>query len=115
VGTLLVTQWRLVTGEFARLGLAVVIFSVAALMAGDRLARALHAAPADRVALALEFPGRNLGVAAVVGVQSLGRPDIAGLATVVFVVQVPLLFAVAVGLRRVRSRPTLAPLTDDPA
>jgi hypothetical protein len=105
VGTLLVTQWRLVTGEFARLGLAVVIFSVAALMAGDRLARALHAAPADRVALALEF----------VGVQSLGRPDIAGLATVVFVVQVPLLFAVAVGLRRVRSRPTLAPLTDDPA
>jgi hypothetical protein len=71
-----------------------------ALLAGDGLARAMSSGPRDRLALALEFPGRNLGVAAIVGVHSLGRPEIAGLATAVFVVQVPLLLVASLALRR---------------
>lgn len=101
VGVLLVTQWRIVTGDLGHLSLAVLVFSGLAFLAADGLARAMHAMPADRVALALEFPGRNLGVAAVVGLHSLGRPEIAGLATAVFIVQVPLLFVLSALLRRV--------------
>lgn len=99
-GSLVVTEWEVVTGDLARLSLAVVVFSAAAFLAGDGLARTLQAGRGDRVAIALEFPGRNLGVAAIVGVHSLGRPEIAGLATAVFVVQVPLLFVASLALRR---------------
>jgi BASS family bile acid:Na+ symporter len=108
VGILLVTQWRIVTGDLGHLSLAVVLFSGVAFLAADRLARAMRATPADRVALALEFPGRNLGVAAVVGLHGLGRPEIAGLATVVFVVQVPLMFAGSLALHGRHPRPALA-------
>ena len=107
VGILLVTQWEVVTGGLGRLSLAVTVFSAVALLAGDVLARAMSSGPRDRLALALEFPGRNLGVAAIVGVHSLGRPEIAGLATAVFVVQVPLLLVVSLALRRSRpARPS---------
>jgi BASS family bile acid:Na+ symporter len=108
VGVLLVTQWETVTGDLARLALAVVAFSAAALLAGDGLGRAMPTTPVDRVALALELPGRNLGVAAVVGVHSLGRPEVAALATAVLVVQVPLMFAASLVMRRVPSRPAAA-------
>jgi hypothetical protein len=80
-----------------------VLFSAAALLGGDGLARALSTGRSDHVTLALEFPGRNLGVAAIVGVHSLGRPEIAGLASVVFVVQVPLLLVASLALRGLRT------------
>jgi BASS family bile acid:Na+ symporter len=110
VGVLLVTQWETVTGGLARLTLAVVAFSAAALLAGDGLGRAMPTTLGDRVALALELPGRNLGVAAVVGVHSLGRPEIAALATAVLVVQVPLMFAASLAMRSVSSRRAAAPV-----
>lgn len=109
VGTLLVTQWETVTGDLAHLGLAVVIFSAVALLAGIGLGRAVPTTRGERVALALEFPGRNLGVAAVVGVHSLGHPEIAGLATAVFIVQVPLLFLASLAVSRLPHRPAVAP------
>jgi BASS family bile acid:Na+ symporter len=111
VGVLIVTQWRIVTGDLAHLSLAVVVFSGVAFLAADGLARAMHAMPADRVALALEFPGRNLGVAAVVGLHSLGRPEIAGLATAVFIVQVPLMLAASLALHRRHRRSALGAAT----
>lgn len=101
---LLATQWKTATADLGRLTLAVVVFSTMAFVIGDRLARALGAGAGDRVAVALELPGRNLGVAAVVGVQSLGRPEIAGLTAAVFVVQVPLLLAASGAIGRARHR-----------
>ena len=115
VGTLLVTQWEIVTGDLAHLGLAVVVFSAAALLVGIGLGRVASTSPGDRVAVALELPGRNLGVAAVVGVHSLARPEIAGLATVVFVVQVPLMFLASLWLRRPDPNPPLVPATNPTA
>jgi BASS family bile acid:Na+ symporter len=108
VGLLLVTQWKTVTGDLLHLSLAVVIFSAVAALAGIGLARVMPttpgATPGDRVALAFELPGRNLGVAAVVGVNSLGHPEIAGLATAVFVVQVPALLVASLWVRRLGTR-----------
>jgi BASS family bile acid:Na+ symporter len=104
VATLLVTQWDVVTGDLLHLSLAVVIFSAVAVLAGIGLGRVLPTTPGDRVALALELPGRNLGVAAVVGVHSLGHPEIAGLATAVFVVQVPVLLVASLRARLLQPR-----------
>jgi BASS family bile acid:Na+ symporter len=104
VGLLLVTQWKTVTGDLLHLSLAVVIFSAVAALAGIGLARVMPTTPGDRVALAFELPGRNLGVAAVVGVNSLGHPEIAGLATAVFVVQVPALLVASLWVRRLGTR-----------
>jgi BASS family bile acid:Na+ symporter len=108
VGTLLASQWGTVTGDLARLSLAVVTFSVVAFLAGTGLARTLATTRGNRVAVALELPGRNLGVAAVVGVHSLGLPEIAGLATAVFIVQVPVMLAASLALHRHHPRPALA-------
>jgi BASS family bile acid:Na+ symporter len=104
VGTLLVTQWKTVTEDLLHLSLAVAIFSAVAVLAGIGLGHVVPTTPGDRVALALELPGRNLGVAAVVGVHSLGHPEIAGLATAVFVVQVPALLVASLWVRRLGTR-----------
>lgn len=102
VSALLTTQWGVVTETIWTVGLAIVPFTALALALGDRVAHGFGSLAPDRAAVALEFPGRNLGVAAIIGAHSLGRPEIAGVATAVFVVQVPLLIVASVLLRSFR-------------
>lgn len=84
------------------LALPVVAFTLAALAAGAGLGRLFRLGPDDRVALVFQFPAKNLSVASVLAVTVLGRLEFAAFGAAFFLLQTPLLLAVA-GLRRWRT------------
>lgn len=108
VGTILVFQWETVSRTFPRLGAATLLFTLGGSLVGYAVARRLGSGFADRVALALEFPCRNLGLAVLVANDSLGRPEVAGLASAFLLAQLPVLLLLSLALRRAGPSLTLA-------
>jgi len=100
IAAILCVQWESVRGSLPTIGAAIVIFTLAAALAGRGVAAAMRTDRADRVAVVLEFPFRNLGLAVLVAIDSLGRPEVAGLASAFLLIQTPIMLLVALALRR---------------
>ncbi len=98
--TILVLQWDNVSGRLASLGGAVVIFTVAATIVGHGVVVGMGTDLAEHVAVVLEFPCRNLGLVVLVAINSLGRPEVAGLASAFLLIQTPILLLAALVVRR---------------
>jgi len=81
---------------------AVTALTLAAMLAGHTVGWAAGAVTADRVALALCFPVRNIGLATAVAVTVFNRIEFAAFAAAYFLMQVPImLISVAVHRRSV--------------
>jgi predicted Na+-dependent transporter len=108
VGAILILQWGTVSRSFPRIGAAVLIFTIVSSAVGSCVAAGMANSHADRVAIAFEFPCRNLGLAVLVAVESLGRPEVAGIASAFLLSQLPILLLLSLALRRVGLLTTLA-------
>lgn len=89
-----------------------VLFSAGAMALGWLTGRVLGCDADDRFTLVLELTARNLAIAAVVGVAVLGSTEFVLFATIVFLVQVPLVLALVAARRRLRGRhqPSASPV-----
>ncbi len=65
-------------------------------------------APRERFTLLPTFACRNLGVAAIVAVTSLGRPEFLGFAALFFLTQLPLTLLAVAAFRAGQGQPALA-------
>ncbi|MGI9519124.1 MAG: bile acid:sodium symporter family protein [Pirellulaceae bacterium] len=86
-------------GDYVSLVRVAIPFYLLAMLAGWGTAKAAGLDDGDRFALLLEYPARNLGITAVIGVMVLGRTDFVLFATVLFLIQTPVLLG-AVAIRR---------------
>jgi len=111
IAAVLYVQWESVRRGLPTLGAAVTIFSLAAALAGRGVAAAMRTDRADRMAIVFEFPSRNLGLAVLVAINSLGLPEAAGFASAFALVQIPLLLLMSLALRRASPAPSLASST----
>ena len=94
-------QWSQLDGGFIHLLVVATLFYLLAMAAGWATGKVAGLTGADAFVLILEFPARNLGITAVVGVMVLGRADFVLFATVLFLLQTSLLLA-PVAARRLR-------------
>lgn len=69
----------------------VALFTLAALVVGDAVARLSGLDVDDRIAAVVHLPVRHLGIAAAIAIGVLGRPEYAAFAAAFFVVQTTLL------------------------
>lgn len=82
-----VDQWRAMVTSLPEMTLVAVPFTVLAMACGYALAWITGRPPADRMTYLIEFPCRNLALALVVAVTTLGRPDLLVFAAVLLLVQ----------------------------
>jgi BASS family bile acid:Na+ symporter len=83
--------------------LAAVVFTSLAMASGYSLAWVTGRPPADRLTYLIEFPCRNLALALVVSVTILGRPEFAGFATVLLLIQALVILSMVAFFRRHRN------------
>ena len=97
VDALLVSAWELV--------LVSLLFTGLAMAAGYGLAWATGRSVADRLTYVIEFPCRNLVLALMVAVTTLGRPDFLAFAAVLLLVQAVIILGMILvfGRREVRT------------
>jgi BASS family bile acid:Na+ symporter len=100
VAFVVVDQWSALVTDFPVLLVAAVLFTVLAMIAGLALAWATGRPSADRLTYLIEFPCRNLGLAALVALTGLHRPDFLAFAAVLLLVQVLVMLSLAAVLRR---------------
>ncbi|BAO44928.1 bile acid:sodium symporter family protein [Thiolapillus brandeum] len=93
LGLIFYMQWRNAVVLLRDLVLVSLVFTLYALTAGWLTAYVLRQAREDRSVFAIEFAVRNAGVAAVVAITSLGRPEFVVFAALFVVVQFPLIMA----------------------
>jgi BASS family bile acid:Na+ symporter len=98
VGFILIDQHRLLAETSAQVVGAAVLFSAGALLAGWLVGYLAGLGEGDRFTLMLEFASRNLAIAALVGIALLGRADFVLVATLFFLIQLPLIL-LAIALR----------------
>jgi BASS family bile acid:Na+ symporter len=85
---------------FGELLLAALAFTALAMATGYGLAWITGRAPADRLTYLIEFPCRNLALALVVAVTTLGRPDFVVFATFLILIQALAMLTLVALLRR---------------
>lgn len=96
VDALLVSAWELV--------LVSLLFTGLAMASGYGLAWATGRSVADRLTYVIEFPCRNLVLALMVAVTTLGRPDFLAFAAVLLLVQALIMLGMILALGRREAR-----------
>ncbi len=76
------------------------IMTVASAAMGIGVAALCRLNAPRQLTLGIEYPVRHLGIAVLLAINVLGRPEFAGFAAVAFLVQLPLIFGVAWGFKR---------------
>jgi BASS family bile acid:Na+ symporter len=76
-----------VVRELREIAAVAVLFTVVLLAAAWLVSRVFHLSRDDTWAVLFEWPCRNLAIALVVGINVLGRPDLARFAAALFVIQ----------------------------
>jgi BASS family bile acid:Na+ symporter len=87
VSYVVVDQWDAVVAGIGELALVAIVFTVLAMASGYALAWATGRPVADRITYLVEFPCRNLALAAVVAMTFLDRPEILSFAAVLLLIQ----------------------------
>ncbi len=100
----LVCQHEQLAKEWRQTVLSAALFLGLALLSGWAFSKGLRLAAGDRFTLTVSFGVRNVGLATATAVTLLDRVEYAGFATVYFVLEVPLLLALAAAYRRGSSR-----------
>ena len=101
VSFVLATEAHVLAADFTAVAGLALMFSGLAMTAGWLVGRWLSPSPADHFTVMIEFGTRNLGIAVVVAVTLLGRPEFLAIGAVLFVVQAALaLLSVAIYRRR---------------
>ena len=100
VSYVVVLQWSAVVADLPVLMVAATLFTVLAMAAGLGLAWVTGRPAADRLTYLIEFPCRNLALAAVVALTVLHRSELLAFAVVLLLVQALVMLALAVLLRR---------------
>jgi BASS family bile acid:Na+ symporter len=90
------------------LTLVSLLFTCMAMAAGYGLAWATGRSVADRLTYVIEFPCRNLVLALMVAVTTLGRPDFVTFAAVLLLVQAVIMLGMTLALGRTETHPPVS-------
>lgn len=90
----------------------IVAFTLLALLAGWTSAGALRLNRPDRLVVAIEFATRNVGIAALLALTTLQKPEFAAFGALCLLFQAPILLLALLLKRRQRLRPELQSLAD---
>ena len=85
--------------QLSSLILLALIFTLASLVIGYCLSKLLKLSPSDEAAVVIEFPVRNLALAALVAVSIFQNSDYLLFAAVFFVIQTPIMLAITAWYR----------------
>lgn len=98
--SILLTYQHQIAEQLSSLILLALVFTLASIFIAYCLGRVLKLCQADEAAVAIEFPARNLALAALIAVNLFQNSDYLLFATVFFVIQTPIMLGMTAWYRR---------------
>lgn len=98
--TILATFKQKLAEQLSSLILLALLFTIASLIIAYFLARILTLCQSDEAAVVIEFPVRNLALAALIAIKLFQNSDYLLFAAVFFVIQTPIMLGITIGYRR---------------
>lgn len=98
--SILLTYQHQIAEQLSSLILLALVFTLASIFIAYCLGRVLKLCQADEAAVVIEFPARNLALAALIAVNLFGNSDYLLFATVFFVIQTPIMLGMTAWYRR---------------
>jgi len=105
---IVLSQREALLDSAGELVLVSLVFTGLAMVSGYGLAWATGRPIADRLTYVIEFPCRNLVLALMVAVTTLGRPDFVAFAAVLLLVQAVIMLGMILALGRSEARPSVS-------